>query len=181
MPRNIFKRCIFGNHASLLTFSDYPECGLANPNSPNTRKCHLAKGTLSSPAYPKPYQTDSVYIWEIVTEPNTYIALKILEFDVPSETTGSECYYTYLGFYDTIKAGLVGDIEDRKQYFCNRRVPTSEPVLSPFNELFVVLQTSSVPPGKGFKAQYESINFHSSIHFNMTAAANDGKLYSNLR
>ncbi len=148
---------------------------MTNPASPNNRRCNQEKGALSSFGYPRPYVKDTLWTWEIVTELNTYIEFHILDFDVPSETTGPECYYTYLGFYDTIQAGLAGDIEDRKQYFCHRRQPTSEPVLSPFNELFVVFQSGDISPGRGFKAQYESIQFHTNVEFNSSTEHADGE------
>ncbi|XP_072037030.1 bone morphogenetic protein 1-like [Amphiura filiformis] len=147
---------------------EYPECSSPNPTTPNDRRCRMEKGTVSSPGYPKPYLKDAVWTWQIITDPNTYISFQILDFDVPSETAGSECYYAYLGFYDTIVAGIAGDIGDRKQYFCHRRLPTLDPILSPFNELFVVFRSGSVTPGRGFKAEYKSIQFRTSIHFNIS-------------
>ena len=73
---------------------------------------------LSSFGYPRPYLKDTIWTWEIVAELNTYIEFHILDFDVPSETVGNECYITPISasIYDTIQAGVASDIEDRKQY-----------------------------------------------------------------
>ncbi|EZA59389.1 Cubilin [Ooceraea biroi] len=114
---------------------------------------HDSTGILKSPFYPNTYHGSRTCTYEIVQPTNKGIVLTIEDMDIEGREP-PDCYYDYLEIYDgdnentTKLATLCGDVG---------HIP-AEPYYSTHNYMYIKFTTDSSIEGRGFKANYTTID-----------------------
>lgn len=110
-------------------------------------------GIIKSPFYPTSYPGSKTCIYEIIQQPNKGIVLTIEDMDIEGREP-PECYYDYVEIHDgdnenaTMLAKLCGDEE---------HIPDT-PYYSTHNYMYIKFTTDNSVEGRGFKANYTTID-----------------------
>lgn len=104
-------------------------------------------GTITSPMYPQPYQSDRKCTYEIIAPMGNAINLDWIDFDI-EENTYPLCQYDYVQVFD----GHDYDNSTEIGKYCGAHVPPK--VVSSQNMLTLKLVTDPSVSGRGFKANY---------------------------
>lgn len=112
-------------------------------------------GIIMSPFYPETYDESKICTYEIIQPLTKGIILTIEDMDIESmEILNEKCYYDYLEIYD-------GDSENAKKLdkLCGTRqqIPDT-PYYSTHNYMYIKFTTDSSVSGRGFKANYTTID-----------------------
>lgn len=113
---------------------------------------HMNSGIIKSPFYPYAYHHSRTCIYEIIQPPGKGIVLTIEDMDI--EGRDQNCFYDYVEIFDgdnenaTKLATLCGDEEN---------MPNS-PYYSTHNFMYIKFTTDSSIDGRGFKANYTTID-----------------------
>jgi len=109
-------------------------------------------GVIKSPFYPNPYHNSRTCIYEIIQPPGKGIVLTIEDMDI--EGRNQNCYYDYVEIFD-------GDNENATKLatLCgNEENMPNEPYYSTFNSMYITFTTDNSIEGRGFKANYTTID-----------------------
>ncbi|XP_040213731.1 protein SpAN-like isoform X2 [Rana temporaria] len=104
-----------------------------------------ATGCITSPFYPSEYASNTLCIWEIVTQQYTYIQITI---EIKSLESNPTCAYDYV---EIIRDGCVGSSVLGK--VCK---PGLYNFYSSSNKITVVFRSDISIEGKGFEAHYQT-------------------------
>lgn len=109
-------------------------------------------GIIKSPFYPSYYPGSKTCIYEIIQPVGKAIELTLIDLDIE----GVSCYYDYLEIHD-------GDNENSTKLatLCGQDVPL--PFFSTHNYMFLKFTTDNSVEGRGFKANYTTIDRSKSI------------------
>ncbi|XP_014475365.1 PREDICTED: cubilin [Dinoponera quadriceps] len=109
-------------------------------------------GIIQSPSYPNTYHESKTCTYEIIQPVNKAIKLTILDMDI--EGNNPDCYYDYIEIHDgdndnaTKLATLCGSQYD---------IPLT-PFISTHNYMFIKFTTDNSIEGRGFKANYTTVD-----------------------
>ncbi|KAK2582771.1 hypothetical protein KPH14_005036 [Odynerus spinipes] len=106
-------------------------------------------GVITSPMYPNPYHSSKTCVYEIVLPPSKAVVLNIVDLDIEGVT--SDCYFDYLEIFDGYNENSTS-----LATLCGYHTP-SDPFLSTHNVMFLKFTSDSSIQGRGFKANYTSI------------------------
>lgn len=110
-------------------------------------------GIIKSPYYPNLYHDSKKCIYEIIQPINKGIKLTIIDMDIEGMQI-PDCYFDYLEIHD-------GDNENATKLatLCGSedQIPPV-PYISTHNYMFIVFTTDSSVTGRGFKANYTTID-----------------------
>lgn len=103
-------------------------------------------GILTSPYYPRPYQTNQKCEYYIDAPMGKAIELEFSDFDIEDSGYDS-CDFDSLSIYDGTdsNATLLGT-------YCGRNTPPT--AISTYNAMFLIFRTDVSISGRGFKANY---------------------------
>ena len=109
---------------------------------------------ITSVNYPSKYEPNSRCVWQILTEPGTYISVNFRsqDFDVPA---GVNCRGDHVNVYDGRNGG---DTRYSLATFCNHQPPHKD-VYASFNKMTITFETDESMEGKGFVAEYHARKF----------------------
>lgn len=110
-------------------------------------------GIIMSPFYPNDYHRSKKCIYEIIQPINKGIELTIIDMDIEGREPPN-CYYDYIEIHD-------GDNENATKLatLCGTeyQIPPV-PFISTHNYMFIIFMTDSSVEGRGFKANYTTID-----------------------
>lgn len=112
------------------------------------------KGTITSPNYPKNYDSNTFCQWLLRTEPNHSMTLKFSDFDLEQSPN---CTRDSVKVYD----GSVANEYKLLLNVCGNKLPNgtgfSTPLKSTNNEMLVVMASNDNFESKGFSADFETV------------------------
>ncbi|XP_016988568.1 cubilin homolog [Drosophila rhopaloa] len=109
-------------------------------------------GTITSPGYPNLTRSDRLCTYTIITDPNTVISLKRIDFQLGSDENdddNKDCLSTNLRINDGLNRQVLGP-------YCGQKQP-EEDFVSTTNHLQLLLTTDPDSTGRGFKFEYRAV------------------------
>ena len=103
-------------------------------------------GSIHSPNYPNPYDSNDDCAWILEVDPNHRIEFTFIDFDVEPH---SNCSYDYVALYD-------GPTEQDPLILlhCGQNVPTPNTLYSTSNKMYVRMKADGSITSKGFLANF---------------------------
>ena len=123
----------------------WPEIGFNTFQNIQLNIISAPSGSIHSPNYPNPYDSNDDCAWILEVDPNHRIEFTFIDFDVEPH---SNCSYDYVALYD-------GPSEQDPLILlhCGQNVPTPNTLYSTSNKMYVRMKADGSITSKGFLAK----------------------------
>ena len=103
-------------------------------------------GSIHSPNYPNPYDSNDDCSWSLEVDPNHRIQFSFVDFDVEPH---SNCSYDYVALYD-------GENSEAPEILkhCGQSPPVPNIIYSTGNKMYIRMKADGSVTSKGFLANY---------------------------